>query len=101
MNSFGFDSIHTIELNNKNNTSDEEINEISIRDKRIVISKDSDFYNRYLIKNEPYKLIIISTGNISNNQLIDLIKANLKKIILEIEYNFVIEISQTSIITII
>lgn len=65
------DSIHTSELPKANSTSDEEIVELSLNENRIVISKDSDFYNRYLRKSEPYKLIVISTGNISNKSLLE------------------------------
>ncbi|GLR16968.1 DUF5615 family PIN-like protein [Portibacter lacus] len=46
----GFDSIHTLDLPKKIATTDQEINEISIKESRIVISKDSDFYQRYLNK---------------------------------------------------
>ena len=95
-----YDSIHTSQLPNANSTSDKEIIELSLKESRIVISKDSDFYNRYLRKSEPYKLILISTGNISNKNLLDLINKNLKKISEEIELNFVLEITATSIITI-
>lgn len=56
LNEKGFDSVHTLELPRKNATSDLEINDLSLREKRIVISKDSDFYNRYLTKLEPYKV---------------------------------------------
>lgn len=53
----GYDTIHTLELPAKNSTDDEIINQISLQEKRIVISKDSDFYNRYFRKLEPFKLI--------------------------------------------
>ena len=42
----GYDSIHTLDLPNKNASSDLEINNLSLKENRIVISKDSDFYNR-------------------------------------------------------
>ncbi len=96
----GFDSIHTLDFPNANATKDSEINELSLKEKRIVISKDSDFYNRYLVKSEPFKLIIISTGNISNVDLIDLIEKNFEKIIDEISLNSVLEITEKSLITI-
>ena len=67
----------------------------------IVISKDVDFYNRYLQKLEPYKLIYITTGNIPNEKLLNLFRKNLDKIIDGIQHNHVIEITTTSIITII
>ena len=38
----GFDSIHTLDLPNKNYTKDSEINQISIEEQRVLISKDAD-----------------------------------------------------------
>jgi len=96
----GFDSIHTLDLPNKNATKDSEINDLSLKENRIVITKDADFYNRYLVKSEPFKLIIISTGNISNKHLLNLIEKNLDKILEEISHNFVVEITAKSLITI-
>ncbi len=43
----GFDAVHTLDLPNKNVTADSEINKISHAEQRIVISKDSDFYDSY------------------------------------------------------
>jgi len=94
------DAIHTLDLPNKNATSDLEINRISISEQRIVISKDVDFYNRYLTKLEPYKLLYVNTGNLSTKALIDLIDKNIENIIEQIEYNSVVEITKESLITI-
>lgn len=96
----GYDSIHTLDLPNKNASSDLEINNLSLKESRIVISKDSDFYNRYLTKVEPYKLLLISTGNLSTKELINLFEKNIDKIMDEIAHNFVVEITKNSLITI-
>lgn len=96
----GYDCIHTLDLPKSNRTQDIEINEISIAQKRIVISKDSDFYNSYLQKVEPYKLIYITVGNVSNSNLIKIFEKNYLKIFEEIQLNSVVEITRTSIITI-
>jgi len=58
----GFDAVHTLELPNKNVTNDLEINRISLAERRIVISKDSDFYDSFSVKQEPYKLLYLTTG---------------------------------------
>lgn len=60
----GHDAIHTLDMPDQNRTDDRDINRFSIEEERIVISKDSDFYDRYFLKLEPYKLLYISTGNI-------------------------------------
>ncbi len=96
----GFDSIHTLDLPKKNKTPDSDINKITIDQKRILISKDSDFYQSYLQKVEPYKLIYLTTGNISTSQLIEIFERNYDRIMEEIKHNNVVEISKTSIITI-
>lgn len=101
LNQEGFDSIHTLDLPNRNKTTDTEISMLSIKEKRIVISKDSDFYDRYFIKLEPYKLIYLTTGNITTQDLMNLFKRNIDQIFSEIELNNVVEISRTSVITIV
>lgn len=100
LNSLGHDSIHTKDLAKANKISDVEITAISLKEKRIVISKDSDFYDRYLLKLEPYKLLIIGTGNIRNADLLKLFEKNIDRILEEIAYNFVVELTSQSLITI-
>ena len=62
LNSKGLDSIHTLELPNKNFTKDNQIARIANEESRIVITKDADFLESYLVKNEPKKLILVKTG---------------------------------------
>ncbi len=77
----GFDSIHTLELPEKNRTRDKKINKISKEQGRILITKDRDFLESFLIKYEPKKLIIIRTGNIPNRYLLEIFSNNLEQII--------------------
>ena len=49
--------------------SDTLINEISLEQKRIVITKDLDFVNSFMTIKKPFKLLLITTGNIRNNEL--------------------------------
>lgn len=76
----GLDCIHTLDLLNKNNTKDRDINLISFNEKRIIISKDSDFIDSLLISKKPYKLLHVATGNISNNELLNIFQENIIKI---------------------
>jgi predicted nuclease of predicted toxin-antitoxin system len=75
--SMGHDAIHTKELALKNATPDTEINTLSIREQRIVITKDSDFWDSFYISQEPCKLLFVTTGNISNKELESLFVKNL------------------------
>ena len=94
----GHDVIHTFDLPNKNSTSDKEIEAISISEKRVIFSKDSDFVNSFLLKRRPYKLLLISTGNINNKDLEKLIIENVDMITEAFfEYDF-IELNQSQII---
>ena len=76
----GFEAIHTLDLPLGNRTKDSDINELSINEKYIVISKDADFVNSFLVSNRPRKLLLISTGNIRNTELEALFKANIRGI---------------------
>ena len=67
------DTIDTKDLPRRNATPDSEINWLSIQESRIVITKDRNFIDSFMIQQQPYKLLILTTGNINNNQLYRLI----------------------------
>ena len=96
----GFDAVHTSELPAGNDTTDAEINRLSLAENRIVISKDSDFYDSFTAKKEPYKLLHIKTGNIRNSELIELFDKNVDLIVNELRESSVVQISQSYIIKI-
>jgi predicted nuclease of predicted toxin-antitoxin system len=72
----GYDAIHTDDMPGKERTSDSEIRSEAKADQRFVISKDKDFYNSHLLNKEPAKLLLVSTGNIVNLELLALFEAN-------------------------
>ena len=96
----GHDAIHTLDMPERNATDDIAICELSIEEKRVVVSKDSDFYDRFFQKLEPYKLLYVSTGNITNQHLLNLIRMNMDVISEQLAFHFVVEIDQSNIITI-
>jgi predicted nuclease of predicted toxin-antitoxin system len=93
----GFDSIHTLDLPNKNSTSDKEITEIAFNEKRIVITKDNDFLESFLLNSQPEKLIVVRTGNIPNPILLKIFDNNLELIKLMISRSNLIEITRNEI----
>jgi len=93
----GLDSIHTLELPNKNSTSDKAISEIAISQNRIVITKDNDFLESFLLNSKPDKLIIVRTGNIPNPVLLKIFDENLELIKSMISRSNLIEITRTEI----
>lgn len=96
----GFDVTHTSELPNGNDTTDAEINRISLAENGIVISKDADFYDSFTAKKEPYKLLHVRAGNMKNSRLIELFDKNIDAIVNEFESGSVVQISQHYIIKI-
>lgn len=93
----GYDSIHTLELPDKNKTTDRQIIKLAIEENKIVVSKDYDFLESFLLKSEPPKLIMVKTGNIPNKKLIEIFNKNLTTIIKMISKSNLVEISKTDI----
>ncbi len=77
LNSKGFDAVHTLDLPNQNNSQDDEVILFADNENRIVISKDSDFLVSFLIMGKPHKLLLVSTGNIKNKELLSVFDKNL------------------------
>ncbi len=72
----GDDAIHTTDLPKQNSTSDKEIIEIAEEQSRIGITKDSDFIQFRIIHGIPQRILMVTTGNIINKELIKLFQAN-------------------------
>jgi predicted nuclease of predicted toxin-antitoxin system len=77
----GFDVLHTDELPNKERTSDKELRDVSVSQNRIILTKDSDFLDSHIITGVPAKLLMITTGNIHNKDLLALIGKNFDSVI--------------------
>jgi predicted nuclease of predicted toxin-antitoxin system len=100
LNAHGHDAIHTRDLPASNATKDSEINRISIVDERIVVSKDGDFYNSFTAQKEPFKLLHIATGNISNKELLRLIETNIQLILTSLDQGSVVLVDRRYVIVI-
>ena len=97
LSSQNIDSKHTLDLSKQNSTPDEEINHLAARENRVVISKDSDFLESYILEGEPERLLIVSTGNINNNDLIQMFEKNIDDLESLFENNSVVEINEEEI----
>jgi predicted nuclease of predicted toxin-antitoxin system len=62
------------------------------------VTKDSDFVDSFILQQEPWKLLLVSTGNISNTDLIALFLANIEKIAEGFDVFDFIELSRTDVI---
>ncbi len=55
----GYAAIHTLDLPDKNRTTDKQIIEIAVQEDCIVITKDDDFLESHFINNMPGKLVLV------------------------------------------
>lgn len=93
-----YDTVHTRDLPQQNLTLDKQINDISIQEKRIVITKDSDFVDSFMSIQKPYKLLLITTGNIKNSELEVIFTNYLSTIVNLFQHHNYIELSRDAII---
>jgi len=67
----GHEAIHTKDLPSGNETDDADIIKVAARD-GIVITKDEDFYQSFLLRGEPPQLIHVKVGNMRLREIIQL-----------------------------
>jgi len=65
----GHDVLHTSTMPEGNFTADRTINEISILEDRVLITKDTDFYHSYVAARKPKKLVLVKLGNFRLKEL--------------------------------
>jgi predicted nuclease of predicted toxin-antitoxin system len=75
------DSIHTTNFPNGHLLQDKDIIDIAVEQARIIITKDSDFYDYFLLNGQPPKVLLLEVGNINNKELINLIDKYFNEII--------------------
>jgi predicted nuclease of predicted toxin-antitoxin system len=94
----GHDALHTLDLPNANRTTDAEIIALSMRDGRVVVTKDADFVNSFFLVHRPPKLLLISTGNIRNTDLEALMVGHMAAIVAALGANDCVELTRTALI---
>ena len=94
----GHEAVHTRDLPGGNRTGDAAINELSLHEQRVVITKDEDVVDLFLLRHEPYKLLLVATGNISNRELDRLFQDNLEEIVRAFETCDFVELDRTALI---
>ena len=67
-------------LPRRNLTSDSEVCAIAESENRVVVTKDDDFVRTLLLHDTPRRLLLVATGNIANDDLIDLFDRSLSQI---------------------
>ena len=76
LNDWGADAIHTTYFKDGHLLDDGSIRKIAVEESRIIVTKDADFRDYFLLKGSPPNILLIKTGNILNNDLIQLFRRN-------------------------
>ena len=90
----GHDAVHTLNLPDKNRSSDTFITRLADSEGRAVVSKDADFVTSHVVNGTPLRLLQISTGNLKNSILLPLVLSNLDRI--EAAFNSVAHVELTA-----
>lgn len=94
----GFEATHTLDLPDGNRTTDQALINLSITQQAVLVTKDSDFVQSFLLRHEPQKLLLISTGNIGNDELITLFEDNITKLVDAFETFDFVELNRVNLI---
>ena len=94
----GLDATHTLELPDGNRTTDQALISLSLANQSVLVTKDSGFVESFLLRKEPWKLLLVSTGNIGNDELMSLFERNIRQVVEHLNTYDFIEINQSSII---
>ena len=93
----GHDAVHTSGLRAQNRTPDPVINDYSLREQRVVITRDTDFYHSHLLHGQPWKLLLVRTGNIRTRELRQLFEQRLPAIIIALEQSSLVELDRGTV----
>ena len=93
----GCDTLHTLDLPEGNRTTNTRVNDAADLEHRVVISKDADFVDTHVLQRRPAKLLLISTGNISNRALEALMVPLIPDVIREFQSHAFLELGHSGI----
>lgn len=92
LNDAGHDALHTTQLVEGNRTTDDAIAWIADEQDRVVVSKDRDFRDSHLLRGSPRRLLLVSTGNVTNNDLLALLAEHLNEVVAALERTSLVEL---------
>ena len=94
----GHDALHTLDLPAGNDTPDYSITVFADADKRTIITKDSDFVTSHILYERLATLLLLSTGNVVNQDLIGVFDLWLGEIVVAFEDTDFVELSRSGLI---
>lgn len=94
----GYDSVHTSELPDANRTTDDQIATIADADGRVVVTKDRDFRDSHILRRTPKRLLVVATGNISNDDLLKMFTLHIEIIAVALQESNLVELAPGRVI---
>ena len=90
----GHDAIHTLDMPDQNASRDGLLNEVSMAEMRVVVTKDTDFYYSHLLHGRPWKLVLVRTGNLGLRATKLMFEIHLPEIELALQRCTLVELDQ-------
>lgn len=90
--------LHSSQLPDGNRTSDRTLAELADTEGRVMVTKDRDFETSHLLHGQPARLLLITTGNVSNNSLLELVGQHLGAIEAALGTNTYVELSHAAMV---
>lgn len=94
----GHEAMHTLDLPEGNRTPDEVIEEVPRRERAVLITKDRGFMHGVVLGIGVHKLLLVSTGNISNDELLTLFARHLGELALTLEEHEFVELTRERLV---
>lgn len=91
------DVVHSLDLPLRNRTPDDDLIQLATSEGRVLVTKDSDFVTRYWLHGTPPKLLLVSTGNIANDELLRLFDENLTALVAALSQHHFVEINLSAL----
>ncbi len=95
---WGHDAAHSSALPAGNSTDDESLCATADAESRILVTKDSDFADCFVLRGTPAKLLLITTGNIGNDDLIGLLERRMADLEREFAASSFVELNQATLV---
>lgn len=93
----GHDAVHTRRLPAQNRTPDEVLNDLSLREERVVATKDTDFFHSHLLHGRPWKLLLVRAGNLRARELKEWFEQHLAAIVAALAENSLVELDRQAV----
>ena len=94
----GYDAQHTWGLELGNRTPDDQVAQIADRENAVIVTKDADFLNAHILIDSPKRLLLLSTGNISNRALLELFEGHMDAIASALSQSNLVELNQVGLV---